>query len=537
MSTATQLSSVSTSQSSTNAAKLSWVTWILLGGLVLLAVFTRVYDLGAESFWRDEVTMVNLTTGDYDVFLQDIMGGRPPVYTAVSVVWAQLFGTGEAAVRSLSALSSLLAVAVMYLVARDLFNERVAFISTLLMIVSGYHIHYAQDHRYYAMLMFVALASFYFLIRFVRYGKTVDMVGYIIASILVFYTHTNGMFVIFGQGVFYLLQIRKYRPVLWRWLISEVIIALAILPGVLLIVGGLSGAATDDATGTFGPTSWIDMPTLMSPVQSVVRFFFFTPDYFNIAVLAVAAAFAIGAIIAIATQNTPKMLSQRAKQAGADIRNLLGDKFSEILLTLIWFVTPIALPFILSYIVAPMYLDRYVIVSSGAAYILVALVLTSIRKILPEYVLLGALLIVMGVGLYNYYVLPTKEQWREAIDYVSAQYEENTAIVAASRDGTQETVEWYYSGSPELTICPPVHVEIAEDGSASGLPTEYAAFDDCTAGLDRIWATMVYIDVTPEYEAQILSIYTDREENRWEVVDRQYLNRVAVYTLEPVDPS
>jgi hypothetical protein len=48
---------------------------------------------------------------------------------------------------------------------------------------------------------------------------------------------------------------------------------------------------------------------------------------------------------------------------------------------------------------------------------------------------------------------------------------------------------------------------------------------------------MVYIDVTPEYEAQILSIYTDREENRWEVVDRQYLNRVAVYTLEPVDPS
>jgi hypothetical protein len=302
-------------------------------------------------------------------------------------------------------------------------------------------------------------------------------------------------------------------------------------------VGGLSGAATDDATGTFGPTSWIDMPTLMSPVQSVVRFFFFTPDYFNIAVLAVAAAFAIGAIIAIATQNTPKMLTQRAKQAGADIRNLLGDKFSEILLTLIWFVTPIALPFILSYIVAPMYLDRYVIVSSGAAYILVALVLTSIRKILPEYVLLGALLIVMGVGLYNYYVLPTKEQWREAIDYVSAQYEENTAIVAASRDGTQETVEWYYSGSPELTICPPVHVEIAKDGTASGLPTEYAAFDDCTAGLDRIWATMVYIDVTPEYEAQILSIYTDREENRWEVVDRQYLNRVAVYTLEPVDPS
>jgi uncharacterized membrane protein len=96
----------------------------VLGLLVLLSVLLRIRELGI-GFWMDE----GLSVGIADRPVGDIPGvlredGSPPIYYLLLHFWIRVFGTSEAAVRSLSLVFATLAVPAAWWAGKALFNAR-----------------------------------------------------------------------------------------------------------------------------------------------------------------------------------------------------------------------------------------------------------------------------------------------------------------------------------------------------------------------------------------------------------------------------
>jgi uncharacterized membrane protein len=83
----------------------------------------------------------------------------PPLYYLLAWVWAQAFGTGEAALRLLSALAGIATVPAMYLTGAKLSSRRVGLAAAALAACNPLLIWYSQEARSYALLVVLATLS------------------------------------------------------------------------------------------------------------------------------------------------------------------------------------------------------------------------------------------------------------------------------------------------------------------------------------------------------------------------------------------
>jgi hypothetical protein len=91
---------------------------------------------------------------------------------------------------------------------------------------------------------------------------------------------------------------------------------------------------------------------------------------------------------------------------------------AKVLVLSCWFLCPIVLPFIISFLVIPVYKDYYTISAAPAFYLLLALGIYNIRRVVPIILSLGVLVILITPCLRVYYVRDMNEQWQEAAAYV-----------------------------------------------------------------------------------------------------------------------
>lgn len=82
--------------------------------------------------------------------------------------------------------------------------------------------------------MLATLCSFYFYINFLKNKKNADLVVYTIINIILFHTHSYGLFIIFTQNLFLLTQYKKFRPLLVKWTLSQLSVLLFIVPNIYL---------------------------------------------------------------------------------------------------------------------------------------------------------------------------------------------------------------------------------------------------------------------------------------------------------------
>lgn len=154
--------------------------------ILLLAIGLRLEGLTFDSLWLDESyqTMVDAYGQALPDFTQaptkaykfefappssvnDVLKQFrkvdmlcPPLHAVLLNRWMKVFGETDAAIRSLSVLSSVLAVAVLYWVVFVLFGRRTAFFSGMIHALSPFDIYYAQEARMYSLLVLGACVSF-----------------------------------------------------------------------------------------------------------------------------------------------------------------------------------------------------------------------------------------------------------------------------------------------------------------------------------------------------------------------------------------
>jgi len=138
----------------------------LIAALALAAAL-RLPTLGSQSLWEDETVTRWLVGHSFGGMLSALehTESTPPLSYVLLWPWTRLAGTGEAALRSFSALAGLATVALVYLLARELAGARAAAIAGLLAAVSPDLVWYSQEARSYALYVALSLGSVLAMLR------------------------------------------------------------------------------------------------------------------------------------------------------------------------------------------------------------------------------------------------------------------------------------------------------------------------------------------------------------------------------------
>jgi mannosyltransferase len=188
-----------------------------LAALTLAAAVLRLATIDVQSFWFDEaltVRLLRLPLGDMLGELPD-RELTPPLYYLLAWPWAKLFGTGEVAIRSFSALAGTLTVPVAYAIGRELASMRVALMLAALTAFNPLLIWYSQETRPYALLVLLGALSLLFFLRALRRSSAAALALWAAASALALLTHYFAAFLVVPEGVWLVVAARlRLREVL-----------------------------------------------------------------------------------------------------------------------------------------------------------------------------------------------------------------------------------------------------------------------------------------------------------------------------------
>lgn len=480
-------------------------TLIALVGIILLGSALRLFDLGSESFWVDEAkTVVTVQTSLPEV-LNIGERGAPKFYYLIAYGWTQFFGVSETGLRSLSALFSIANLALMYVVGRKLFGTRVGILSALLMALSEFQVWHAQDARYYSLLVFLTLFSFLFLIRALEHGSSLSYGLYVITSALMYYTHAHAIFVIAAQNAYVVLRLRRRKAVLLRWVVSQIALLLLITPSLLPEVLRTLRA------GDEGQLGWLHLPPWWAPIETTLRFVF--PARYGRSIISLAVT--IGAGVAVLVVGTWRFdAGIRAPAAPRQRR-----RYDELLLTACWFAGPILLPFILSFLIGPMYTHRYTISASPALYLLVAIGLLHLRKVVPLSVSLLTLVVLITPGFYQYYTQDVKHQWAEVATFIERRERPGDVIVFAPAhgEGVARAFNIYYDGTISQCGIGSQEIEIIAIAVAG-----------CVGDSQRFWL-IVYNDELPGMEGRFTDFFLRTPHPNMQIAATEQFTDISVY--------
>jgi mannosyltransferase len=125
---------------------------LLLLVLVLAAAF-RFYNLGSQSLWSDEGNSVALAGRSFAQIARDAANDiHPPLYYFLLRAWTLIFGTSEAALRSLSATLGVLLVLTIAELGRRLYNRITGLAAGFIAAFSPFQVYYSQEARMYMLL-------------------------------------------------------------------------------------------------------------------------------------------------------------------------------------------------------------------------------------------------------------------------------------------------------------------------------------------------------------------------------------------------
>ena len=137
------------------------LTWpaTVVAVLVALGVFLRFF--ARSDLWLDEALTVNvarLPLSHLPAALRH--DGSPPLYYVLLHAWMRLFGTSDAAVRSLSSLCAVASLPLAWMAGKRV-GGRVAALGTLTLLASSpFAIRYATEARMYSLAILLVLVGF-----------------------------------------------------------------------------------------------------------------------------------------------------------------------------------------------------------------------------------------------------------------------------------------------------------------------------------------------------------------------------------------
>jgi len=132
-----------------------------------------VYHLGGQSLGVDDAFSFSISKQSASpIVLTTAADVHPPLYYLLLYYWMMLFGTSVFGMKLLSVLFGVLAIVMVYVVGRQLFDQQVGLLGAFILAISPFNIEFSQEARMYSLMTLLALLSTYFFVRLVRHGTS-----------------------------------------------------------------------------------------------------------------------------------------------------------------------------------------------------------------------------------------------------------------------------------------------------------------------------------------------------------------------------
>lgn len=311
----------------------------------------------------------------------------------------------------------------------------------------------------YALLALLATVSYLGLVRSIEDGGRRNRTVYILATVLMGYTHIYAYFAIAAQNVYVFAASvigswRRPSGGLRRWVTDQSIVAVALSPAIVLIADRLFGIASGSSESSV--VSWIVEPSAWAPFTATAHHVYqvYDPWIVLFTLVSLAALFGYRFVV----------------------DEIDGD---WTVLVVTWFLFGVFVPVAVSHLLTPLLVSRYTIVAAPALFLLVGeSVATISSRIDAEFVrtmVVVGLVITLSFPLANYYQTPQREQWRGAASYIEENAEPGD-IVIVSRNYTTNNFRFYYAGEKRVVGMP-------EQANATELRS-------AIEGYDRAWVVL-----------------------------------------------
>ena len=423
----------------------------VLAGILALATILRLFHLGSQSLWIDEMLTLIVATPKPGYPLGQLLvhNIHGPLHTAVVAV-VRAMSEGEAWLRLPSAVAGIASVALLYLWVRPRFGWYIAAWSALLLAVNPLHLHYSQELRNYAFAVCFVLAACVQLDRVcARWsrGRAAAFSALAAASVL---SNFSTCFV-FPVQALALLRSSPRRLAVGRLAFVVAVIVLITSPWIYRV------------------TTYVDFGKLATPVlpgeldesQRLRGDTTFRWESIPYAFYAYSVGFSLGPSLremhddldaAVARHKVPVIWSailfgtlgiagavQAFRRAVPSTRNGGTWRGSELLL---YVAVPLVATLLLNWQNAKAFNVRYVLVALPMYLSVIALGIGGLRRHVPAVLAGAAVLATCAVSLGNYFMDPgrQKDDVRSATRAIEARIEPGECIFAPT---VYEIVEHY----------------------------------------------------------------------------------------------
>ena len=267
----------------------------LITVLLLLGIFFRFVNIDKKVYWIDEAfTSIRVSGYTEDEIVKNLSEAHvisinelqkyqhpnlekglidtikslevedphhPPLYYVMERFWAQVFGNSVAAMRSLPAILSLLALPCIYWLCLELGESPlVGWIAVALVAISPFHILYAQEARPYSLWTVTILLSSAALLRAMRLKTKASWSLYAVALVAGFYTFLFSGLVAVGHGI-YVAIIERFRfsKTLTAYLVATVLSIMAFLPWLWVLITNLAQAKSATDWTVTAKLTWLQL--------------------------------------------------------------------------------------------------------------------------------------------------------------------------------------------------------------------------------------------------------------------------------------
>ena len=237
------------------AKRLPVPRWLAPALIILLALVLRLLRLGDANLWWDEALAIwAVRKGLLGATAWTAGDVHPPLYFWSLWAWVRLFGESEFAMRSLSVVFGVLAVALVYVLGVLVAERRVGELAALFTALARFHVWWSQEMRMYILAGLLGMLALYFFLRWLRaerpgspeahgrLGPNALLALYALCAIGSLYTIFLMAALLLVQNLIVLLLLiwpRVYdrKCLFCKWVVAQVTILAALAPWMILSWG------------------------------------------------------------------------------------------------------------------------------------------------------------------------------------------------------------------------------------------------------------------------------------------------------------
>ncbi len=499
--------------------------WLPLVMIVLLATVLRLYQLGTESLWVDEMLSI------WDAERLNEILTFPyvrPFYFLLLAGWMKL-GSSDIWLRGLSVILGIASVFLTYQLGRRLLGERIGQIAALMMALSPLFINHSQEIRMYTLVSFLSLGGTLALSYALERPTFISLSWWTVARIALLVTNVNTVLIVLPDLLIVCWTYRQKFQSLLAFAGGFAVTGLFFLPPFwALMFGGVSEEFMSNQVGDYSK------PGLLQVVGMITQMIVYWPLRYLLESNQISlgknelgdsslfsSLFASQGLTLLYYAGFTALLCGLLGLAAIAI---FTQYRSEGLVWLAaWAFIPAIATLALSYLQGSIWFPRYLMFIAPYFLILVAggfMVIWNWRKPAAVAIIVAYLIAVSG-GLKDYYTNLYRNDWQGVAEFVQQNQQPEDVIVyySVERFFDQSLPRYYQGSAPLYPINKPSADPLAPAYIQQELreisPVESRLWLVCWVfcrdqeGINNVFETLVGDDFTQESQTTFKSLEFD----------------------------